>query len=77
MRNSEAVKAAALNGFMAFETEKNRNMGRGYKIDRQEVVATVAVLREWLEMDHSARLTDQDRKFQVVARVSPAFPTSR
>ena len=72
--NSEAVKAAALNGFMAFETEKNRNMGRGYKIDRQEVVAIVAVLKEWLEMDHSARLTDQDRKFQVVAEGLAGLP---
>ena len=49
-------------------------MGRGYKIDRQEVVATVAVLREWLEMDHSARLTDQDRKFQVVAEGLAGLP---
>lgn len=72
--NSEAVKAAALNGFMAFETEKNRNMGRGYKIDRQEIVATVAVLKEWLEMDHDARLADQDRRFQVVAESLAGLP---
>ena len=72
--NSEAVEAAALNGFMAFETEKNRNMGRGYKIDRQEVVATVAVLKEWLEMDHDARLADQDRRFQVVAESLAGLP---
>ena len=52
---------------MAFETEKNRNLGRGYKIDRQEVIAIVAVLREWLEMDHGARLAHRDRRFQVVA----------
>ena len=72
--NKEAVRAAALNGFMAFETEKNRNLGRGYKIDRQEVVAVVAVLREWLEMDHDARLADQDRRFQVVAESLAGLP---
>ncbi len=72
--NSQAVEAAALNGFMAFETEKNRNMGRGYKIDRQEVVATVAVLKEWLEMDHDARLADQDCRFQVVAESVAGLP---
>ena len=59
---------------MAFETEKNRNMGRGYKIDRQEVVAMVAVLKEWLEMDHDARLADQDRRFQVVAESLAGLP---
>ena len=72
--SKEAVRAAALNGFMAFETEKNRNLGRGYKIDRQEVVAVVAVLREWLEMDHDARLAEQDRLFQVVAESLAGLP---
>ena len=72
--SKEAVQAAALNGFMAFETEKNRNLGRGYKIDRQEVVAVVAVLREWLEMDHGARLAHQDRRFQVVAESLTGLP---
>ena len=62
----EAVEAAAMNGFIAYETQGQRSLGRGYKVDRQEVVATVTVLEEWLEMDHRERLNLQERRFQVI-----------
>jgi L-seryl-tRNA(Ser) seleniumtransferase len=53
----ELVKAAAINGFIGFETSGAYTIGRPMKVDRQEVFACVVALREWLAMDHEARLS--------------------
>ena len=73
----DAVEAARLNGFMAWEVEDNRNVGRGYKMDRGDIVATVVALREWLDMDHEERLREQDRRFQVIAEALAGVPHIR
>lgn len=73
----DAVEAARLNGFMAWEVEDNRNVGRGYKMDRGDIVATVVALREWLDMDHEERLRVQDRRFQVIAEALAGLPHLR
>ncbi len=70
----ERIEAAVLNNFIAYETYDNRAMGRGFKIDRQEVVGTVVALREWLAMDHTARLADQDRRIQHLAAALAGLP---
>ena len=72
-----AVEAARLNGFMAWEVENNRNVGRGYKMDRGDIVATVISLMEWLDMDHEERLREQDRRFQVIAEALAGLPHLR
>ena len=73
----EAVDAAALNGFMAYETGGRVSLGRGYKLDRQDVVATVTLLEEWLQMDHQKRLDLQERRFQVVQEALGGIPHVR
>ena len=70
----DAVEAASLNGFIAYETQGQLSLGRGYKVDRQEVVATVTVLEEWLEMDHRERLNLQERRFQVIQEALGGTP---
>lgn len=62
-----AVLAARRNGFVNYETENNRSIGRGYKIDRQEVIGTTVALREWLEMDHEQRLQSQAERIGFLA----------
>jgi L-seryl-tRNA(Ser) seleniumtransferase len=62
----DLVEAASLNGFVAYEAQKNRAMGRGFKIDRQEIVGTVVALREWLAMDHEERLQQQADRIQTI-----------
>ncbi len=61
------VEAATLNNFIAYETQDNHAIGRGYKVDRQEVIATVVALREWLNMDHKERFRIQEERIQTIA----------
>lgn len=63
----EAVEAVTLNNFGAYETLDNRGFGRGYKVDRQEVAATVVALREWFALDHGERFAAQERRLETVA----------
>ena len=35
-----------------------KTLGRPLKLDRQEIVAVIVALREWLAMDHEARITE-------------------
>lgn len=61
------VDAAALNGFIAYEVLDNHALGRGYKVDRQEVIATLVALREWFAMDHRQRFAVQERRLTTIA----------
>ncbi len=63
----ELVKAAALQGFIGFETVTNRRpFGRPLKLDRQEIIAVVVALQEWMAMDHGYRLAGMERTLQVI-----------
>ena len=53
----DLVDCAAVNGFVGFETSGAYTIGRPMKVDRQEIFACVVALREWLAMDHEARLS--------------------
>jgi len=53
------VEAAQLQTFVGFETQTIRALGRGMKLDRQEVVGTMVALQRWMAMDHTARLQAQ------------------
>ncbi len=64
---ADLVEAAQTNGFIGYETYENRAIGRGYKVDRQEIAATVAALREWFNADHQARFALQERRIRIVA----------
>jgi len=58
----ELVEAAALQGFIGFESNPYRGFGRPLKLDRQEIIAVVVALREWLAMDHQARFAGYKRR---------------
>src|ERR671931_243993 len=58
----ELIEAASLQGFIGFEHVTNRKgLGRGYKLDRQEIVCAVIAVEDWLSMDHERRLADVER----------------
>lgn len=68
--DGEYVSKARLSGFTGFETGNN-SIGRGYKVDRQEVIGTTIALRHWLDADHEQRLQVQsDRIAQISAGLS-------
>ncbi len=51
----DLIAAAMMHSFIGFEYGPPRTIGRAMKLDRQEVFAVVAALREWMSMDHQAR----------------------
>ena len=64
--NGAYVAKARLNGFTGFETGNN-SIGRGYKVDRQEVIGTTIALRHWLDTDHEQRLQLQSERISQIA----------
>lgn len=70
----ELVEAAAMHGFIGFELNGGRTVGRPLKVDRQEVVAVVVALKEWLSMDHRARFEGYARKVQVILSALEGIP---
>jgi L-seryl-tRNA(Ser) seleniumtransferase len=66
---ADLIGAAALQGFIGFETQTNRKaVGRGYKLDRQEIVCAVVAVEEWLATDHERRLAELERRLEVISR---------
>jgi L-seryl-tRNA(Ser) seleniumtransferase len=65
------VDAAMMHSFVGFEYGPPRTMGRGMKVDRQEIVGMVTALREWMAMDHRVRFaTYQARADRLMAALS-------
>lgn len=66
------VETAKLNSFVGYEDVNGpgyeNNIGRGYKIDRQEVVGTTVALKEWLSLDHEERLQTESQRIDTIAR---------
>jgi L-seryl-tRNA(Ser) seleniumtransferase len=71
---SDLVQAARLNGFLSYETLDNHSIGRGYKLDRQEIVAVAAALQEWLALDHEERLQVQASRIGQVVQALSSLP---
>lgn len=70
----EMVEAATLNNFIAYEAKNNRCLGRGYKVDRQEVIGTVVALKEWFAMNHEERFSVQERRIETIAEGLAGIP---
>jgi L-seryl-tRNA(Ser) seleniumtransferase len=55
----DLVDAIALHSFIGAEAGPNeqsgyyRSLGRGYKLDRQEIIGLLVAFDEWMEMDHN------------------------
>jgi seryl-tRNA(Sec) selenium transferase len=62
----DLVELVAINSFIGFETSGHLTIGRPMKVDRQEIVATVAALQEWLAMDHEERLSRYSGRISVI-----------
>jgi D-glucosaminate-6-phosphate ammonia-lyase len=62
----DLVELAAANGFIGFETSASLTLGRGMKVDRQEIFGCVVALREWLSIDHEQRLTRYSERIDTI-----------
>lgn len=56
------LEAAFLHSFMGFEKRAIRSMGRGMKLDRQEIIGVTIALQEWLTMDHEERIAEHEQR---------------
>ncbi len=70
----ELVEAAAMNGFVSFETNGLRSIGRPMKLDRQEIVGCVVALREWFSMNHEERMLKYGERAEVIIREVAGLP---
>lgn len=71
----DLVEAAAIHGFIGFETAAKRSLGRGYKVDRRDIVGVVAALDEWASTDHEERLIGYGEKYTVIERALAGIPS--
>ncbi|MEM2926552.1 MAG: aminotransferase class V-fold PLP-dependent enzyme [Candidatus Bathyarchaeia archaeon] len=63
----DLVEAAKLQTFICFESRAIRALGRGMKLDRQEIVATVVALERWMKMDHRDRFKVQHERIKRIS----------
>lgn len=63
----DLVAAASMQGFIGYETvSAGKSFGRPMKLDRQEIVAVVVALQEWMAMDHERRVADLERRLATI-----------
>ncbi|HEY7270546.1 MAG TPA: aminotransferase class V-fold PLP-dependent enzyme [Dehalococcoidia bacterium] len=70
----ELVEAAAMNGFVSFETNGLRTIGRPMKVDRQEIIALVVALQEWFAMNHEERYLKYGERADAIMSELKAVP---
>ena len=70
----EMVDAAVAHGFIAFQHDGGNAIGRGFKVDRQEVIAVVAAVEGWLSMNHEDRILDYEAKLAKVENALEYVP---
>ncbi|MBI4532041.1 MAG: aminotransferase class V-fold PLP-dependent enzyme [Candidatus Latescibacteria bacterium] len=70
----DLVRAASQQGFIGFEAGAYRTFGRPFKLDRQEIVAVVVALREWVSMDHETRLAGSARRVRSLQQRLGGLP---
>jgi L-seryl-tRNA(Ser) seleniumtransferase len=66
----DLVQAVAANAFINFEEAGAEGaplpIGRGFKVDRQEIVAVAAAVKRWFTIDHEQRLATFDARMHVI-----------
>jgi seryl-tRNA(Sec) selenium transferase len=70
----DLIETAALHGFIGFEASPYRAFGRPMKLDRQEIIAVVVALREWMTMDHQVRFESYARRVSKLQEKLKGIP---
>ncbi|MEM7346688.1 MAG: aminotransferase class V-fold PLP-dependent enzyme [Chloroflexota bacterium] len=73
----DLLDAAFLNSFIGYENAGKvplQAVGRPLKLDRQEIVAVVAALQEWIEMDHEERLAADEARGMTILQALTDIP---
>jgi len=59
----DLIEAVTAHGFIG-----PRPIGRGMKVDRQEIVGLVFAIDAWLAMDHEKRYQEQNKRYATIAQ---------
>lgn len=70
----DLVRVARKHSFIGFEAEKIRSFGRPMKLDRQEIIAVYAALREWLTMNHEDRFAAYEQRISFLRQSLRGIP---
>ena len=70
----ELVDAAFMHSFIGYEVTPNYPVGRPLKLDRQEIIAVAVSLREWVNMDHEARIAEHWRRAEHIQNALANIP---
>ena len=62
----ELVEAVAAQGFISYHYDGYNAVGRGMKLDRQEIVGVVAALDDWFTMNHEDRFMEYGRRMTLI-----------
>ena len=57
----DLIDAVTHHGFISHKT-----IGRGFKLDRQEILGLIAAIDEWFTMDHEERFVGYGARFSVI-----------
>jgi D-glucosaminate-6-phosphate ammonia-lyase len=70
----DLLETAYMHSFIGFETSDYETVGRPLKLDRQEIVAVVVALEEWLAMDHDARIAEHWKRADYIEEQLAGLP---
>ena len=71
---TDLVEAAFMHSFIGFEPGDYETLGRPLKLDRQEIVAVTVALKEWLALDHEARISEHWIKADRIIEALSGIP---
>ncbi|MDP7535116.1 MAG: aminotransferase class V-fold PLP-dependent enzyme [SAR202 cluster bacterium] len=62
----DMIRKLSYQSFVGYEGRRIRGVGRPQKIDRQEMMGTIAATRRWFTMNHEERLAQVEQQCQTV-----------
>ena len=65
----DLIDEVTAHGFIA-----PRPLGRGMKVDRQEIVGLLTAIDNWFSTDHDQRSKDQDARYDAISQVLDGIP---
>ena len=65
----DLIDEVTAHGFIA-----PRPLGRGMKVDRQEIVGLLTAIDNWFSTDHDQRSKDQDTRYDAISQVLEGIP---
>ena len=71
----ELIQAVADHGYIGFYNPDGRSFGRGFKVDRHQVIGLVAALEAWVTMDHQARVEGYEARLLGMQQMLKDVPT--